>query len=103
MIGGWKTETGEEQKSETDTESHRQADCRYQLFSSGRIKKWGLMRINTKAFTSDISGRFKRYEATLLWFDLPSSFPHTQNVYMHVCAYTHVYTQETAFPGSTIL
>lgn len=60
MIGDWKTETGEECKSETDTERHQQAECRYALSSIGRTKQWGLMRINAKVVTSGISGIFKR-------------------------------------------
>lgn len=88
MTGNWKTERS---KSQIDTESHWQANCRDQL----SLTKLGAGGVNTNAVTSDISGRFETGQL-FYGFDLRSIFIHTrEHTHTHmctcVCAHTHIH------------
>lgn len=71
-------------KSQIDTESHWQVNCRHQL----SLKKLGVDGVNTKAVTNDISARFERGGN--------SSMGLTFAAYLYTHTYTHEYTRTCA-------
>lgn len=87
MIGSWKTERS---KSQIDTESHWQVNCRYQL----SLKKLGANGVNTKAVTSEISGRFERGNSSMGLTFAAYLYTHTHE-HTHtgtcVCAQIHIH------------
>lgn len=86
MIGDWKTERN---KSQTDTQSYWQANCRDQL----SLKKLGAGGVNTNVLTSDISGRFKRGGNSSMGLTFVAYLYTHGHTHMCtcVCAHTHIH------------
>lgn len=81
----WKTERS---KSQIDTESHWQVNCRYQL----SLKKLGANGVNTKAVTSEISGRFERGNSSMDLTFAAYLYTHTHtNTHTRARVYVHRY------------
>lgn len=79
-------------KSQRDTESHWQVNCRYQL----SLKKLAVDGVNTKAVTSGISGRFERGDNSSMGLTFAAYlYTHTNtHTHVHVCVCAQTHTHE---------